>query len=131
LGNQRNPTPRTRTALLIEEKTMRTHFLRFIAATILFSLALATTSQAEFDPAKFFSTNCTLCHSANGSGDSPTGKALHAKDLRSEEVQKQDDAALAEVIAKGKGKMPAFGAKLKPDDVTKLVAYIRQLAKQK
>ena len=75
--------------------------------------------------------NCTLCHSADGSGDSPTGKALHAKDLRSDEVQKQDDATLAEVITKGRGKMPAFGAKLKPDDITKLVAYIRHLAKQK
>jgi mono/diheme cytochrome c family protein len=110
---------------------MQTLFIRFIATTVVYCLALAATTQAEFDPAKFFSSNCTLCHSANGSGDSPTGKALHAKDLRSEEVQKQDDAALAEVIAKGKGKMPAFGGKLKPDDVTKLVAYIRQLAKQK
>jgi len=110
---------------------MRILFLRFMATTILYSLVLVTTAQAEVDPAKFFSSNCTLCHSANGSGESPTGKALHAKDLRSDEVQKQDDATLAEVITKGRGKMPAFGAKLKPDEVTKLVAYIRQLAKQK
>jgi mono/diheme cytochrome c family protein len=110
---------------------MRILFLRFMATTILYSLVLATTTQAQFDPAKFFGKNCTLCHSANGSGDSPTGKALHAKDLRSDEVQKQDDAALAAVITKGRGKMPAFGAKLKPDEGTKLVAYIRQLAKQK
>jgi cytochrome c6 len=99
--------------------------------TILYSLVLVATTQAQFDPAKFFNKNCTLCHSANGSGDSPTGKALHAKDLRSDDVQKQDDATLAEVVTKGRGKMPAFGAKLKPDEVTKLVAYIRQLAKQK
>jgi mono/diheme cytochrome c family protein len=56
---------------------------------------------------------------------------MHAKDLRSEEVQKQSDAELAEVITKGRGKMPAFGAKLKPDDVTKLVAYIRGMANKK
>jgi len=110
---------------------MRILFPRFMATTILYSLVLVTTTQAQFDPGKFFSKNCTLCHSANGSGDSPTGKALHAKDLRSDEVQKQDDATLDEVITKGKGKMPAFGAKLKQDEVTKLVAYIRQLAKQK
>jgi mono/diheme cytochrome c family protein len=109
---------------------MRLLFLRFIVTTIVYSL-VAATAQAQFDPAKFFSTNCTLCHSANGSGDSPTGKALHAKDLRSADVQKQDDATLAEVVTKGRGKMPAFGAKVKPDEVTKLVAYIRQLAKQK
>jgi len=55
---------------------------------------------------------------------------MHAKDLRSDEVQQQSDAALSEVITKGRGKMPAFGAKIKADDVTKLVAYIRSLAKK-
>jgi mono/diheme cytochrome c family protein len=35
------------------------------------------------------------------------------------------------VITKGKGKMPAFGAKIKPDEVAKLVAYLRDLAKKK
>jgi cytochrome c oxidase cbb3-type subunit 3 len=85
--------------------------------------------QAQSDPAKIFKTNCALCHSADGSGDSATGKAFHAKDLRSAEVQKQTDAELAEVITKGRGKMPAFGAKIKPDDLKKLVAYLRALPK--
>jgi len=87
--------------------------------------------QAQSDADKIYKTNCVLCHSADGSGGSPTGKAMHAKDLRSDEVQKQSDAALAEVISKGRGKMPAFGAKIKADDVTKLVAYIRALANKK
>jgi mono/diheme cytochrome c family protein len=94
-------------------------------------LALPTTTQAQSDAAKIYKANCVLCHSADGSGDSPSGKAMHAKDLRSDEVQKQSDAELAEVIAKGRGKMPAFGAKIKPDDVTKLVAYIRSLPPKK
>jgi mono/diheme cytochrome c family protein len=92
-------------------------------------VALSSVAQAQSDPAKIFKTNCALCHGADGSGDNPTGKAFHAKDLRSAEVQKQTDAELAEVITKGKGKMPAFGAKIKPDDVTKLVAYLRALPK--
>jgi cytochrome c6 len=104
-----------------------------IAPAILISLgALAVPSglQAQSDPAKFFKTNCTLCHSENGSGSSPTGKAMKAKDLRSSEVQSKTDAELAEVITKGRGKMPPFGAKIKPDDVQKLVAYIRSLAQK-
>lgn len=109
---------------------MRHLFLRLIPAVLLFSLVSPATMQAQSDPAKIFSTNCVLCHSANGSGDSATGKALHAKDLRSEEVQKQSDEALAEAISKGKGKMPAFGAKIHPDAIAKLVAYIRALPKQ-
>jgi mono/diheme cytochrome c family protein len=110
---------------------MRELSLRLRPVAILCFLALSSVMQAQSDPAKIFKTNCTLCHGADGSGDNPTGKAFHAKDLRSAEVQKQTDAELAEVITKGRGKMPAFGAKIKPDDVTKLVAYLRALPKQK
>jgi len=109
---------------------MRKILRRPIQIVILLSLVVPVVMRAESDPAKIYKTNCVLCHSADGSGDSASGKALHAKDLRSEEVQKQSDAALIEVITKGKGKMPAFGAKIAPDDVTKLVAYIRQLPKK-
>ena len=42
---------------------------------------------------------------------------MKAKDLRSSEVQSQTDAQLAEVITKGRGKMPAFGAKIKPGEL--------------
>ena len=110
---------------------MQKLFLSSVAASILCFMALPTAAQAQSDAAKLYKTNCALCHSADGSGDSPSGKALHAKDLRSEEVQKQSDDALSEGITKGKGKMPAFGAKIKPDDVTNLVSYLRALPKQK
>jgi cytochrome c6 len=108
---------------------MRVPFFCHATAAVLFVSALSAIGQAQSDAGKIFNANCTLCHSTNGSGDSATGKALHAKDLRSDEVQKQDDAVLNEVITKGKGKMPAFGTKIKPNDVIKLVAYIRQLPK--
>jgi len=110
---------------------MRELSLHLIPACILCCMALPPAMQAQSDPAKIFKMNCTLCHGADGSGDNPTGKAFHAKDLRSAEVQKQTDAELTEVITKGRGKMPAFGAKIKPDDITKLVAYLRALPKQK
>ncbi len=110
---------------------MQKLFLSFIAASILCFVGFPTATQAQSDAAKLYKTNCALCHAADGSGDSPSGKALHAKELRSEEVQKQSDAALSEAITKGKGKMPAFGAKIKPDDVRNLVAYLRELSKQK
>jgi mono/diheme cytochrome c family protein len=109
---------------------MRDLFSRLVPIGILCFLALSTAAQAQSDPAKFFKTNCTLCHSPDGSGDSATGRAMHAKDLRSEEVQKQSDAALSEVIAKGRGKMPAFGGKIKPDDMPKMIAFIRSLPKK-
>jgi cytochrome c6 len=102
----------------------------FTAVCVLCCLAMAR-AQVQSDAARVFKANCTLCHSDDGSGSSPTGKAMKAKDLRSDEVQHQSDAALSEVITKGKGKMPPFGTKIKPDGVTNLVAYIRSLALKK
>ena len=93
-------------------------------------LALPSGLLAQSDAAKTFKANCVLCHSADGSGDSATGKALKARDLRSAEVQKQSDADLATLITKGKGKMPAFGAKLSPEAVKSLTGYIRELKKK-
>lgn len=87
--------------------------------------------RAQGAAAKSFKTDCALCHAPDGSGSSPTGKALKAKDLRLPEVQQQSDADLTLVISKGKGKMPAFSAKLKPDEIKGMVAYIRELAKTK
>jgi mono/diheme cytochrome c family protein len=99
-------------------------------ATGLIVLALPFVLQARYDAAEVFRANCDLCHGADGSGSTPAGKAMKAKDLRSDEVQKQTDAALAEVISKGRNKMPAFGSKFSADVINSLVAYIRQLAKK-
>jgi mono/diheme cytochrome c family protein len=96
----------------------------------LVAVALPTSIHAQSDVAKVYKKNCVLCHAADGSGNSSSGKALGAKDLASSEVQKKTDEELAEVIAKGKVKMPAFSAKLKPEDITQLVAYIRAIPKK-
>ncbi|MGB0033906.1 MAG: cytochrome c, partial [Candidatus Acidiferrales bacterium] len=68
----------------------------------------------------------------DGSGSTPTGKAMGSPDLRSAEVQKQTDAQLIDVTTNGKGKkMPAYKGKLTDDQIKQLVAYIRELAKKK
>jgi mono/diheme cytochrome c family protein len=100
----------------------------FVAAFIV--LIVPSAARAQNDAAKVYKANCELCHSADGSGTSPTGKSLKAKDLRSDEVQKLSDAQLADVISKGKSKMPSFGSKLSADTIKSLVAYIRQMAKK-
>ena len=108
---------------------MRTLIQRFIRTAVICLLALAVGTQAQSDGAKIFKANCVLCHAADGRGNTTAGKALKAKDLQSDEVQKQSDAALSETITNGKGKMPAFGDKINPEDVKSLVAYIRTLKK--
>jgi mono/diheme cytochrome c family protein len=110
---------------------MRARILLLIPAGILVCLMLPAAMQAQSDAAKVYKTNCELCHGPDGSGNTGPGKAFHAKDLRSDEVQKQSDSDLGEVITKGRGKMPAFGAKIKPDDIQKLVTYLRNLPPKK
>lgn len=90
------------------------------------SLALvAATAAAE--TAATFKSNCALCHGADGSGQTATGKALKVRDLRAPEVQKATDDELFTAISDGKQKMPAFKSKLTADEIHALVGYIRKL----
>jgi|SRR5215471_1739312 len=111
---------------------MRQVFLRVTLGILVCFVTLAVPSflEAQNDGATIFKSKCALCHGANGAGDSPTGKALKVKDLRSDETQKQSDADLSSTIAKGRNKMPAFGERLKPEEIQQVVAYIRQLGKK-
>lgn len=110
---------------------MRSRFCIFFWALTLICALVPGEMQAQSDAAKTYKANCELCHGADGSGNTGPGKAFHAQDLRSADTQKQTDAQLTEVITKGRGKMPAFGAKLKPEDIQKLVTHIRSLAPTK
>ena len=113
---------------------MRRFVLQAAASGALFCFTVLTLpggARAENDTGKVYAKNCVLCHAADGSGNSSSGKALGAKDLASSEVQKKSDEELAEVVTKGKGKMPAFGKKISADEIKGLVAYIRALPKKK
>jgi cytochrome c553 len=100
-----------------------------LAVVILFPhQSQATTAVAE-DAAATFKAKCATCHGADGSGNTPMGKKLAVRDLRSAGVQKQSNAQLAGVISKGKRKMPAFRKSLSGDQINQLVAHIRSLKK--
>jgi len=45
-------------------------------------------------------------------------------------VQSQPDAQLTEIVTKGKNKMPPFDGKLSKEQITGLVAYVRELGKK-
>jgi mono/diheme cytochrome c family protein len=76
-----------------------------------------------------FKNRCAPCHGARGAGETKLGQNLHVRDFGSVDVQKQSDAELTAIIAKGKGKMPAFGGKLTKDQIDGLVKWIRTLKK--
>jgi cytochrome c6 len=103
---------------------MQTIFLTAVALLFFASLAHAQ-SEAE----KTYKSKCVVCHAADGSG-SEVGKKLGAHDFHSSQVQSESDAELAQIIAKGKNKMPAYEKSLKPDEIKGLVAYTREMEKK-
>ncbi len=78
-----------------------------------------------------FKRNCAGCHGADGSGQTAMGRTFKLQDLRSAAVQKMTDAQLAELVSKGKGKMPAYEKRLSHEQIQSVVGYLRELAKKK
>ena len=83
-------------------------------------------------PAKVWKKGlCRACHGDNGSGDTPAGKNLGAKDLRSEAVQARSDEEIRKTIREGQNKMPSFEETFSEEELDAVVQYVRQLAKKK
>jgi len=78
------------------------------------------------DGADIYKAKCAACHAADGSGATPAGKAMKVRDLGSADVQGQSDQQLYDIVAKGKGKMPAYEGTLGADTCKALVAHIRE-----
>ena len=92
--------------------------------------AVNTARAADDATVKLYQTKCAACHGPDGSGNTTVGKALKLKDVRDPEAQKESDADLTTLIAKGKDKMPGNEKSLKPDQIKALVGYVRELAKK-
>lgn len=90
---------------------------------------LAIPARSDDKSAATYKQKCVACHGADGKGDTPTGKALGLRSFASAETTKMSDEELANIIEKGKGKMPKYGSSLKPDEIKAIVAYIRALGK--
>ena len=97
-----------------------------ISVSVLTGLSLRSIAA---DSADLYKQKCAACHGVDGSGETPAGKKLQVRDLRSADVQKQSDAELNALIANGKNKMPAYSDKLSPQQIQDLVKYIRNLKK--
>ena len=103
--------------------------LTVLTLCILIAAPSAFAGGSGSDGAAIYKAKCAMCHGADGAGQTPMGKNMKLRDLRSADVQKQTDAELVKWIADGKGKMPAYKGKLTPPDIDALVAFIRTLKK--
>jgi mono/diheme cytochrome c family protein len=93
-------------------------------------LLLGLPARAEETGENLFKGKCGMCHGPDGAGKTMMGEKLKISDLRSADVQKKTDADLKAIIIKGKDKMPAYETKLNKEQIDKLVAHIRDLAKK-
>ncbi len=98
-----------------------------IALAVASILAIPICAYGQDDTAALYKSKCRVCHGPDGKGETPAGKKVGAKDLHSPEVAKMSDAALFDIVKKGKQKMPAYDKKLTDAQIKALVHYIRSL----
>jgi cytochrome c6 len=111
------------------KKTMKWIAIVTTAVVLAGITLLSGPAQAQTGGEALYKTKCAACHGADGKGETTVGKANKIRDLGSADVQAQSDDVIAGIIGSGKGKMPAYGKSLKPDQIKELVAYIRSLKK--
>lgn len=83
-----------------------------------------------------YKRSCQMCHGPAGKGDGPAAKTLKGKlpDLTDKALMaKESDADIHELVSNGKkseiGNMPAMAKRLKPEEITDIINYVRTLAK--
>jgi mono/diheme cytochrome c family protein len=104
-----------------------------LGGAFLLFLGLAGVANAQDASSQnpIFQRKCALCHGQDGSGQTDIGKSLHARDLRSAEVQIMTDEELIKIITGGKDKMPAYKDILKEGQIVELAKYVHSLGSKK
>jgi len=95
-------------------------------------VCLASTGVFAQDKAngeKVYQAKCASGHGPDGQGRTAAGKATKARDMCSDEVTKESDAAWTDMMVKGKNKMPGYGKKVTDADVQDVIAYMRSRCK--
>lgn len=108
---------------------------RLLASIVFIALAGAGVAvwAADQHPSSLYSEYCAKCHGDDGTGNTPKGKKLMARDFTDAEWQSaKSDADLIKTVTKGGEDMPAFGKKLAAEQVASLVKDdVRGFARKK
>jgi mono/diheme cytochrome c family protein len=111
--------------------------MRIFSLGLVVLLSLSLFTKAEADPgyarpaAQVYRRYCVSCHGLDGKSTTSKGKYSHARDLTDADWQANvSDERIFNSINNGRnvrGNMPAFGQKLKEDEVNALVTFVRGL----
>ncbi len=94
------------------------------------ALPAVTMVLAQGPGADTYKAKCAMCHAADGSGNTPAGKATKTPSFSSPDMLKMADADFIADTKNGKGKMPAYSGKLSDAEIKDVVAYIRTVQKK-
>ena len=108
----------------------RIHRIGMIVVATLALLFFTSYARGQSEAEKTYKAKCTACHGADGGG-TQVGQKLGTHDFHSSQVQGESDTDIAQIIAKGKNKMPAYEKTLKPDEIKGLAAYVKELGGKK
>ena len=110
---------------------MKTYLLAVAASSLLFALSAlhaqtpSSGSEATLTGNPVYTKNCAKCH-----GKTAEGRHFAGPSLTSAKAAAMSADDLRSMIANGKGHMPKFAAKLKPEEIDALVQQIQALNKK-
>jgi mono/diheme cytochrome c family protein len=102
---------------------------RTLAALFAFAglAGLAAAADAPLDGAALYNANCATCHGTDGSADTPVGKAMKARVLKSPDFAEIDAAKVTEVV-RNNAKHKAVTGKVSDAELAAIAGHIRKLA---
>lgn len=80
------------------------------------------------DGAENFNKKCATCHGKDGTGHTPMGEKLKAKDLSKDDIA-EDKIVATITTGIPEKKMPAFKDKLSDDEMKDVAKYVKTLKK--
>src|SRR6185312_4024873 len=129
--SSRSRTPAKGLLTITKQKgVVMTRRLRWYGIAALCLIASGTRGLAQNSGADIYKAKCQMCHAADGSANTPAGKAKKARALTAPEVLKESDADLLAIIQNGKNQMPAYKGKLSDEEMKDVLEYVHTLQKK-
>ncbi len=90
---------------------------------------MAVPAMAAEDGKALFESKCAMCHGKDGVAKPFAKGAGNFNDPKWQAAK--PEAAIVQTVTDGKGKMPSYKDKLKPEEIKAIAAYIKTLAPSK
>ncbi len=107
---------------------MMRKWMALLGVAAVAGLLIAGVMAAENGKA-IYDSKCAMCHGKDGVAKVMAKGAANFNDPKYQEANTA--AAIEKVITDGKGKMPAYKDKLKPEEIKAIAEYVKTLAPAK